>query len=303
MTQTSSQSATTSRVRTAEVARARVIDAGGLSARGSARERNEDQFLIASLRPSLGIQLTTVPALTPWIGVSDELVTVLAVADGMAGEGAGAVASAAALEALALALRVQWPRVEPRLMEVSRRPPAGSLPEVRAGLARAFETGNAKIQDIASREAHASHMGTTLSVAWVGSPFTYVAHIGDSRCYIARNGKLERMTRDHTAAAEVPPAVARTLADDSPLHHVLSRALGGGAQTNHVPDIIRISVLPGDVLLLASDGVTNAVDDPTLASLLARPGPAQTLATTIVQVAKNNGATDDTTAVVARVAA
>jgi protein phosphatase len=142
-------------------------------------------------------------------------------------------------------------------------------------------------------------MGTTLTVAWLCPPIGYIAHVGDSRCYLTRAGVLHQLTSDHTLGQALCELGER-VEPDSPMHNILSRALGGDDSNDHTPDIRRINLLPGDTLLLASDGVACEVEPDAMRNALVSAVSAQTIASSLVNMAQVADGHDDMTAVVAR---
>ncbi len=140
-------------------------------------------------------------------------------------------------------------------------------------------------------------MGTTLPAALVSWPRLYLAHAGDSRCYRVRAGRAEQLTRDHTLAAQLAEAGVR--ADpDSPYHHVLSNALGGGGHGEHRADVRRVELCRGDAVLVCSDGVSKYLGDDDIAAIVSASSAAQAVERLAAQALRRGGS-DDITAVVA----
>jgi protein phosphatase len=276
------------------------VDVGAKTLQGRAHKQNEDQFLVAHMRSPMVVSMTSVPQLQHGPGGPTDNMTVLAVADGVTGGGGGATASAVAIETLADVLADGWPQAQRAATTSGARQPAASIPTLREELTKAFEEGNLRIEQAASRSP-SPKMGTTLTVAWLYPPIGYIAHVGDSRCYLARAGVLHQLTSDHTLGQALSELGER-LAPDSPMHNVLSRALGGGDSSDHSPDIRRINLQPGDTLLLASDGVACEVEPDALRNALTSASSAQTIASSLVNMAHVVAGRDDMTAVVARLA-
>jgi protein phosphatase len=145
-------------------------------------------------------------------------------------------------------------------------------------------------------------MGTTLTLAWSLGGELFVAHVGDSRAYLLRHGKLHRLTRDHTRAQEL--ADLGVISDEDVathrLRHVLTQALGiceGGGE----PDMERIRLDDGDRLLVCTDGLTNMVDEATITAELdpARNASADAACQRLLELALNRGGKDNVTIVVA----
>ena len=116
-------------------------------------------------------------------------------------------------------------------------------------------------------------MGTTLVAAlWDddAAPTLWVAHVGDSRCYRFRRGALHLLTQDHSLVEEQIRAgfLSRAQAGTSPIRNIITRAIG--TQPTVEPDIAAHEAQPGDLYLLASDGLTRELTDPDIAKILAR---------------------------------
>jgi protein phosphatase len=145
-------------------------------------------------------------------------------------------------------------------------------------------------------------MGTTLTVAYVSDNVLYVAHAGDSRCYLYRGGKLERLTRDHTF---VETLVSQGVLDpEQAAHHnmrnVLTNAVGGNS-TGVEPEVHKHLIAPGDLVLLCSDGLSEMLSDQDIAGQLAVPGATpEASCRALVDAANARGGTDNITVVLAR---
>src|SRR5690606_5539048 len=143
-------------------------------------------------------------------------------------------------------------------------------------------------------------MGTTLTVAFVSWPTMYTCHVGDSRAYLLRDGRLIQLTTDHTVAQQINeqlPTGGERIPNDSPLHHILWNAIGGGVETSK-PDLVKIILQESDRILLCSDGLSNQVDDDSLARHLGQSEPAATIASKLVNLANASGGVDNVTALV-----
>jgi len=127
-----------------------------------------------------------------------------------------------------------------------------------------------------------------------------IAHVGDSRAYLLRAGSLQQLTNDHSLVAE---QVRRGIltpqqAEESEMQSVLLRALGANAEV--AVDVEEVELMPRDVLLLCSDGLTRMVTEPEIAGTLqAAPDPA-TAAQKLVDLANEQGGMDNVTVIVAR---
>jgi len=212
----------------------------------------------------------------------------LAVADGMGGHQAGEVASSLAIQGLAK-----------RLMDHGGA--EATLPGARyysSRLASVVQEINAEVHKAGGRpDTHG--MGTTLTAVVVAGPTYVIAHVGDSRAYLLREGELRRLTQDHSWVAEEMARGALTAqqAREHPRRNILTRALG--TEPTVQVEQIEGELQQGDVLLLCSDGLHGLVSDDDIARILARDEPQKACAS-LVDQANNLGGSDNITAVVAR---
>ena len=274
-----------------------IIDAAGATTVGQKRPRNEDQFLVATIRRSMHIHATSLDEAGAVLPAPAEG-TLLLVADGMGGHGGGDLASAVASRSLVGYLSSVLPWFDAQAAEP--RDPRQSLSGVRDGLNAALRSSDRAVRRASAQPGGVMGMGTTMTVAYAHYPLVYVAHVGDSRAYLVRNGALHRLTRDHTVADELAEALQQPVEEDSPYHHVLTKAIGGGGTKESEPDIRRADLEVGDVILLCSDGLTKHVRDHELAAILAASRSADRTVRTLVDLADERGGTDNITAVVAR---
>jgi protein phosphatase len=286
------------------------VSSHGITDRGRQRETNEDQFLIAEVRRALRVQQSSLAQPESLLG--DALGQLLVVADGMGGHRGGEVASAlavASVENLLLntirawsgASRSRSPEPDTGLA-ANGEPSLGLTGEgVLGELQEALRLTDQWIADAAGREPALHGMGTTLTMAYLTGRAVYLAHAGDSRCYLLHDGHLVRLTRDHTLVASLvrdgvltPEAAAR-----HEMRNVVTNAVGGGV-TGVEPDVHEHAVTAGDVLLLCTDGLTGLVSDEELAAVLARPLSPEETCHLLVDEANRRGGDDNVTTVVAR---
>jgi len=267
------------------------VDIGALTHTGHVRANNEDHYFVARATRAVETMLTSLPP-GDVPERADEINHVMVVADGMGGHAAGEVASRLAITTLvALAMDIpDWifrvdeehaPEMQRRARELVQQ--AGSL---------VFDRGG---EDPALRG-----MGSTLTCARNCGRDLWIIHVGDSRAYLLRAGRLERLTRDHTYAQMLVDA-GQLSPDDvaqSGLNHILTNALGASTRDVHVDvDLLRLD--DGDRLLLCSDGLTDCVDDETIAVVLAGTEPANEVCQHLVEHALNGGGRDNITVIVA----
>src|SRR4051794_24375194 len=204
------------------------------------------------------------------------------VADGMGGAQAGEVASEIAVRSFDAAL------------------PESSLPQA---LASVIERANARIHERARADDALHGMGTTTTAAYVDDDEVVIAHVGDSRAYLLRNGELVRLTRDHSLVGEL---VARgKLTEEQAEHHpqrsVITRALGPEATVE-----VDVDIFPakgGDLFLLCSDGLTSMVHEPKLRPLFDDADSLETLGRRLIEAANEAGGRDNITVILFRLEA
>jgi protein phosphatase len=144
-------------------------------------------------------------------------------------------------------------------------------------------------------------MATTLVAAlWEQTPTAHtlwLAHVGDSRCYLFRGGALLLLTQDHSLVEEQVRAglLSRAQAESSPIRNIITRAVGSCPSVE--PDIAAHTAQPGDIFLLASDGLTRELNDALIAEILTSTvGPAlDSACQALVDAANNHGGRDNIT--------
>jgi protein phosphatase len=206
---------------------------------------------------------------------------VFVVADGMGGAQAGEVASRIAVEAFAQEL------------------PSSGTPEQRL-VARVHEA-NRRIFDVSRSERERAGMGTTLTAAYlVGSNLT-IAHVGDSRAYLFRDGSLKRLTQDHSLVDELVRRgkLTEEQAAEHPQRSIITRALG--PEPDVEVDTWTYPVRAGDVLLLCSDGLTSMVSEERLEEILASAETLRGAAQALIDEANAAGGRDNITVVLFRI--
>ena len=207
---------------------------------------------------------------------------VFVVADGMGGAQAGEVASKTAAETF------------------DRELPPGSPEQVLRAL---IESANGEIHELARRDPSRAGMGTTITAAIVNPQTDEVAvgHVGDSRAYRLRDGRLERLTRDHSLVEEMRRKGQLTdeQAEEHPQRSIITRALGPEAQVK--VDVQTVAAKPGDVFLLSSDGLTTMVDERRIERMLREAPSLDAAVRRLIDEANQAGGRDNITAVAFRV--
>jgi PPM family protein phosphatase len=206
-----------------------------------------------------------------------------AVADGMGGAKAGEVASGLAATA------------------VQESGNDGESGEAR--VASLIEEANRRVFRRATEDREASGMGTTMTVALVEDERVAIGHVGDSRAYLIRGGRLEQLTDDHSLVAELVRSGKLTPeeAESHPQRSVITRALGTEADVD--VDTFSVEAAPGDLFLLCSDGLTTMVDDETILDAVERHRRnLKAAAKALVNAANRGGGEDNITVVFFEVA-
>jgi protein phosphatase len=267
------------------------IDVSALSHTGYRRANNEDHYLVVRLGRTLETVSTSLPA-GDVPERTEEVNYVMIVADGMGGHRAGEIASRMAITTLIrLALDVpDWIfRIDDAHAQEIERRSRSRVQEVDALL---VESGQ--------RDPSLAGMGTTLTAARSLGRDLVITHVGDSRAYLLRGGNLLRLTRDHTFAQLLVDTGQLAPGDvaGSSHRHVLTNALGGSSADVEV-DTDRIQLEDGDRLLLCSDGLTDLVDDESIASILLETTRSSDACEKLVQRALDAGGRDNVTVIVA----
>lgn len=140
-------------------------------------------------------------------------------------------------------------------------------------------------------------MGTTIVCALVHLQTVTIAHIGDSRCYLLREGALTQLTDDHSLVNELVKTgeISKADAEYHPRKNVLTKALGTDKRVQI--DARTFEVDPGDQILLCSDGLSNKVEEENLIHILTQTTAPEEKVTELIQTANDNGGEDNITAV------
>jgi len=241
------------------------IGSAGNTNTGRIRTNNEDSFLV------------------------DDALGLYVVADGMGGHAGGETASSMSVACLQETVRA--------LTDKAVRPDA---PPREPGAVRALEQGfiaaNRAVFDAGSRDPALRGMGTTMTALFREGGLMHIAHIGDSRAYLLRNGSLEQLTRDHSVVAEQVRAGVLTpeAARSSPFRHVISKAIGIDPAAR--PDLRTVGIRSGDLYLLVSDGLTEMVTDEEI-RLIVGEAPFALIPGELIERANERGGVDNITVV------
>ncbi len=207
---------------------------------------------------------------------------VFAVADGMGGAQAGEVASSIAARAFEADL------------------PEESSPERQ--LKEVFQKANSEIHDLAEKDSSRAGMGTTLTTAIVGGTEVAIAHVGDSRAYVLREGELKQLTKDHSLVEELrrQGRLTDAEAEEHPQRSIITRALGPEDKVK--VDTMSYAARDGDTFLLCSDGLTTMVGEQKIREILSEAKSLKSAVSKLIDEANSAGGRDNITAVAFRVA-
>jgi protein phosphatase len=199
-----------------------------------------------------------------------------AIADGMGGAQAGEVASGLAAEAL------------------KEGEDGSGTSEERVNTL--IQSANRRVYEKAREDSSLTGMGTTLTLALVDEDSVTFGHVGDSRAYRLRDGKLEQITDDHSLVAELTRAgkLSEEEAESHPQRSVITRALGTDPDVDG--DVFRVETREGDIFLLCSDGLSDMVGDETIEQTLSKHrGNLKKAAQELVKAANRSGGEDNIT--------
>jgi PPM family protein phosphatase len=220
------------------------------------------------------------------------------VCDGMGGQAAGEVASKIAVDTILGYYRTSaYSGHFPAIAGHSE-----GLTERASHLASALQLANQAVHEAATKQAGRAGMGATVvAVSTEGNgAFFSTANVGDSRIYLVRDREIEQLTNDHSLVMEQVRRGVITLADArvSNMQHIILRALGSEPTVN--PDLDDRMAMPGDVLVLCSDGLTRHVPDDSIAEVVTNTPDLRLACNLLVEAAKNSGGEDNITCLLVR---
>ncbi len=241
------------------------------------QEHREEEHMPKSLAVASRTDVGKVRANNQDTPIVSEKLRVFGVADGMGGHKGGEVASAGARDALLEALNGQEP----------------SAQALRAAIEKANET----IFHQQEKDDTLTGMGTTLSVLWMSDEFVYIGHVGDSRIYLMRDGKLVQRTTDHSLVEQMVQEgiLTEKEAENHPLRNIITRAVGT-EETVEV-DLLVDERRTGDTWLVCSDGLHGMVEKSVLNDAL-RMKVIEKSADRLLKAALDAGGKDNVTLVI-----
>jgi PPM family protein phosphatase len=267
------------------------VDCGGLSDTGLVRHNNEDHFLVGQFGRFLKPLLTNIANPPPEDYLQEGYCMV--VADGVGGHHGGEVASEWAIRMLReLALDTSdW-------ILSTGKPDAQ---RVMSRMADRYRKIDAALSERAEADPLLNKMATTMTLACSFGHSMILAHIGDSRAYLFRSGKLHQLTRDHTLAQElVDEGEIQRLEDASAsMRHILMRVLGSSGRHCEA-DVDRLTLVDQDQVLLCTDGLTDMLANDAIAAVLGEASSAAEACQELVAAALKNGGKDNVTVALAR---
>jgi len=234
---------------------------------GLVRKVNEDSFLCEKLE-----------------GIENSYLYI--VADGMGGHNAGEVASSMAVQEVASHIKGN--------IEMLGHDENKILDLIRNSMLHA----NDRVYKTSIMKSNCLGMGTTLSMVLIKDGAAYIGHVGDSRIYLIREKLIRKLTEDHSLVAELVKSgsIKPEEADSHPQKNVITRALG--TEYNLDPDVFPESIQDGDIILICSDGLTNAVKEEDMARIVVDSADLNEACGLLIDKAKENGGFDNITAVV-----
>jgi protein phosphatase len=262
----------------------------GLTDTGKVRSINQDQFLVAVLLKALQVEQTSIPQRR--VQHSSDRSHLFVVADGMGGHAAGEQASAMAIAS-----------VETFILDTFKWFAEFKEPEqdqVLTDFQMALGEANARVLAESRDWPELRGMGTTLTLAYILNDVLFIAHVGDTRCYLCRQGTLYRLTHDHTLVEEMVRNGTVAIEDAAKHHlrHVITNAVGGTSGSLRV-EVHKLQLEAGDRVLLCSDGLTGMVTDEEITRVLLDTNEPSNACRQLVSKANDAGGKDNITVVVA----
>jgi protein phosphatase len=251
-----------------------IIRAAGLTDVGRRRDHNEDALLV------------------------DEGLGLFVVADGMGGHAGGGTASRLAVETIQGAVRAAQEK-EPGLFAGERGVEDSPVPDL---LRQAVEEACSVIYRRAQSDPELGGMGTTVTAVATDGRAAFVAHVGDSRCYLLREGRIYQVSEDHSLVNEQlkAGAISADEARNSRFKNIITRSVG--FEQDVQVDLMGLEVEAGDRLVVCCDGLSNLVDDGEILELI-EATPLEQVPERLVEIANDRGGDDNITVIVVAVEA
>lgn len=233
---------------------------------GNARENNEDGYYLQN----------------------DDGLKLFIVADGMGGHNAGEVASSLAIRSVVDYFEKNYKYIIKDDFEIIEF------------IKKAMTEGNSEVFKKATLDESMSGMGTTLTLLLIENNKYFIGHIGDSRVYLIREGKIRQISNDHSLVAELirQGSITENEARVHPQRNIITRALGTGNDIEI--DIVFDDIKPGDIILLCTDGLTNMLTDQEILDII-NESPWESACERLIKAANDKGGYDNITVVVVKV--
>jgi PPM family protein phosphatase len=247
------------------------IAASGSTDVGQRRDHNEDSYLV------------------------DPDLKLFVVADGMGGHAGGGTASRLAVETIRDTV-VGARQRDPELFGRGAGVEESGVPQV---LRQAVEAACARIFQTAQAQPDLAGMGTTVTAALVDGGAAFVAHVGDSRCYLVREGRIYQVSEDHSLVNEQlkAGAISAEEAKHSRFKNIITRSVGFEPQVQ--VDLMGVELQANDALVLCCDGLSNLVDDPEILQVVDET-PVPDAPARLIALANARGGDDNITVIVIR---
>jgi protein phosphatase len=241
----------------------------GLTDVGRKRENNEDSYY------------------------TDDQVGLYIVADGMGGHRAGEVASSTVVSSVKDYMEAF--HTSPVAQETDE---SNNMSPAATAVCHSIELANRVVYQLSQDQGSYKGMGSTAAVAYLHGDMLVTANVGDSRIYLVREDSIEQLTQDHTLLAEHirknPKWDPKTAS--IPMKHILIRAVG--IHETVEADVYEMQPLPGDLIILCSDGLTDMVTDEEIHQAVLEGGELEEICSRLVDMANERGGLDNVTAVV-----
>ncbi|MFT3917676.1 MAG: Stp1/IreP family PP2C-type Ser/Thr phosphatase [Anaeromyxobacteraceae bacterium] len=248
------------------------IRARGQTDVGQRRDHNEDSLLV------------------------DDALRLYVVADGMGGHAGGGTASRLAVETIQKALAEARAK-KPELFDGKHTIEDSPLPEVLRG---AVEEACRVIFAAAKGDPELAGMGTTVTAAAVDGRCAFVAHVGDSRCYLIREKRIYQVSEDHSLVNEQlkAGAISADEAKKSRFRNIITRSVGFEEEVQ--VDLLGLDLADGDALVICCDGLSNLVEDPEILDIVEKDG-LEDAPGHLVDLANERGGDDNISVVIVKV--
>lgn len=264
---------------------------GAASHIGNFRKTNEDHYVVAEFDSAE----TRVHSNVTDLDSADRLLSghgqLLMVADGVGGSAGGGFASE-------MVLREMFQFIADFGLESAGLPAGAEMP-VGPSFCGAVKRIQLMLQRTAQLDPSKSQMGTTLTLAYVTWPWLHVLHIGDTRCYQLRDGRLEQLTTDHTVAELL---LSNSQVASAEAAHSFRNIIWNSLSATEAlcePDVLCRELKPDDILFLCSDGLTAYLTDDEISEFLSKQPFGNTVCDEMIALANERGGKDNITAVTA----